>query len=85
MAESKNKVWVYVDHFKGKALPASWEVLGAGLEIAKNLGGGVSAIVFGQGIDDSWHTRLKSSAQMRSFAQMMGAWLIFVPSHMPAC
>lgn len=42
-----NKVWVYIDQFKGMAHPASWEALGAGLEIANALGGGVSALVFG--------------------------------------
>lgn len=40
------KTWVYIDHFKGQALPASWEALGAG----KNLGS-VSAVLFGQNLD----------------------------------
>lgn len=42
-----NKVWVYIDQFKGKAHPASWEALGAGRSLAEKLGGGVSALVFG--------------------------------------
>ena len=42
-----NKIWVYIDQFKGTAHPASWEALGAGLELADALGGGVSALVFG--------------------------------------
>ena len=41
------KTLVYIDHFKGQALPASWEALGAG----KNLAGGVSAVIFGQNLD----------------------------------
>ncbi|HEY3313113.1 MAG TPA: electron transfer flavoprotein subunit alpha/FixB family protein [Anaerolineales bacterium] len=36
------KTWVYVDQFKGEAVPASWEALGVG----KNFGP-VSALVFG--------------------------------------
>jgi electron transfer flavoprotein alpha subunit len=40
------KTWVYIDHFKGQALPASWEALGAG----KNLGS-VTAVIFGQNVE----------------------------------
>jgi len=40
-------IWVYVDHFKGAALPASYEAVAA----AKNLGGPVTALIFGQGVD----------------------------------
>jgi len=39
-------IWVYIDHFKGQVLPASWEPLGAG----KNLGS-VTAVVFGQNVE----------------------------------
>ena len=39
-------IWVYIDHFKGQALPASWEALGVG----KNLGS-VTAVVFGQNVE----------------------------------
>jgi electron transfer flavoprotein alpha subunit len=39
--------WVYIDHFKGEALPASWEAIGA----AKALGGNVTALVFGLGVE----------------------------------
>jgi electron transfer flavoprotein alpha subunit len=39
--------WVYIDHFKGEALPASWEAIGA----AKALGGSVTALVFGSGVE----------------------------------
>ena len=42
-----NKVWVYIDQFKGTAHPASWEALGAGLIVANSLGSNVSAVVFG--------------------------------------
>ena len=40
------KTFVYIDHFKGEAQPASWEALG----LAKSLGS-TSAIVFGSGVD----------------------------------
>jgi electron transfer flavoprotein alpha subunit len=38
--------WVYIDHFKGSALPASWEAIGVGKTL-----GSVTAIVFGFGIE----------------------------------
>jgi electron transfer flavoprotein alpha subunit len=41
------KFFVYIDHFKGKPLPASWEVVGAARKLADSLGGSVSALVFG--------------------------------------
>jgi electron transfer flavoprotein alpha subunit len=44
-----NKVWVFIDQFKGKAHPASWEALGAGLTLAGQLGEQVTAVVFGEG------------------------------------
>jgi electron transfer flavoprotein alpha subunit len=47
-----NKVWVYVDHFKGEALQTSWEAIGAGREVAEELGGGVAAVVIGSGMDE---------------------------------
>lgn len=46
-----NKVLVYIDQFKGKALPASWETLGVGRKLASELGGKVAAIVIGQGVN----------------------------------
>ncbi len=45
-----NKVWVYVDQFKGAALPASWEAIGAGRKLADELGSGVTAVVFGENV-----------------------------------
>lgn len=40
------KTWVYVDHFKGEALPASWEAIGVGRTL-----GAVTALVFGSGVE----------------------------------
>jgi electron transfer flavoprotein alpha subunit len=42
-----NKIWVFIDQFKGHAHLASWEALGAGHKLAEQLGGGVTALVFG--------------------------------------
>jgi len=40
------KIWVFVDHFKGQVLPASWEAVGVGKKH-----GTVSAVIFGQNIE----------------------------------
>jgi electron transfer flavoprotein alpha subunit len=40
-------IWVYIDHYKGTALPASWEALGA----AKSLGATVTGWVLGSGVE----------------------------------
>jgi len=45
-----DKVWVYIDQNQGEAIPASWEVMGAAQEIAGQLGGGVTAVVAGSGV-----------------------------------
>ncbi|RME90840.1 MAG: electron transfer flavoprotein subunit alpha/FixB family protein [Anaerolineae bacterium] len=57
-----NKIWVYVDHFKGEALPASWEAIGAGKTLAEKLGGGVTALVFGSGVEDLAKTAFEYGA-----------------------
>ena len=38
--------WVYIDHFKGEALPASWEAVGVGKTLGK-----VTGLIFGSGVD----------------------------------
>ena len=45
-----DKVWVYIDQNNGEAIPASWEVMGAARELAAQLGGGVTAVVAGSGV-----------------------------------
>jgi electron transfer flavoprotein alpha subunit len=42
-----NKVWVYIDQFKGEALLTSWEALGAAKSLAEDLGSGLTALVLG--------------------------------------
>ncbi len=46
-----NKIWVYIDQYKGTALPTSWEAIGAAKNLAGQLGGGVTALVFGKGVE----------------------------------
>jgi electron transfer flavoprotein alpha subunit len=46
-----NKIWVYIDHFKGEALPVSWETIGAGRFLGEKLGGRVTALAFGSQIE----------------------------------
>ena len=45
-----DKVWVYIDHFQGTPALASWETFGAAKQLAAALGGGVTALVFGQDV-----------------------------------
>ena len=47
-----SNVWVYIDHFRGNPLPASWEALGAARKLASELNTGVAALVFGHGVDE---------------------------------
>jgi electron transfer flavoprotein alpha subunit len=49
MAEN---IYVYIDHFKGDALPASWEAVGAARTLAADLGGPVIAIVLGESVSE---------------------------------
>ncbi len=44
-------IWVYIDHFKGQVVPASWEAVGVARSLADELGGGVTALVFGEGVE----------------------------------
>ncbi len=39
-------VWVYIDHFKGQPLAASWEAVGLGRQLGR-----VTALVLGAGVD----------------------------------
>ena len=46
-----DKIWVYVDHFRGEPHPASWEAIAAGGMLAEQLGGGVTAVVIGSAVE----------------------------------
>ncbi|MFN2148298.1 MAG: electron transfer flavoprotein subunit alpha/FixB family protein [Anaerolineales bacterium] len=43
-----NDIFVYIDHFKGEALPASWEAVGAARMLGADLSGSVIAVVLGE-------------------------------------
>jgi hypothetical protein len=38
---------VYIDHFDGHAIPASWETLGVGSSLAETMGSDLKAVVLG--------------------------------------
>jgi electron transfer flavoprotein alpha subunit len=46
-----SKIWVYIDQFKGQALPASWEGIGAAKTLVGSLGDGITALVFGKNVE----------------------------------
>jgi electron transfer flavoprotein alpha subunit len=45
-----NKIWVFIDQFKGTPLSSSWEAVGAGRKLADEMGTGLTALVFGEGV-----------------------------------
>jgi len=44
-------IFVYVDQFKGAALSASWETMGAAKKLAGEMGANVTALVFGHNVE----------------------------------
>jgi len=42
-----NKIFVYIDHFNGQALPASWEAVGVARTLADQFSSVVTAVVLG--------------------------------------
>jgi electron transfer flavoprotein alpha subunit len=44
-------VLVYIDHLGGQASPASWEAVGAAVQLAGSLGGTVKAVILGEGVE----------------------------------
>jgi electron transfer flavoprotein alpha subunit len=44
-------VFVWIEQFDGQPLPVSWEALGLGRRLAGQIGGQVTALVFGQQVD----------------------------------
>ena len=45
-------VWVYIDHFKGNGLAASWEAMSVAKSVASQLDTSVTVLVFGHQIDE---------------------------------
>ena len=77
-----NKVWAFVDQFKGQALPASWEVVYAGRKLADQIGSGLTALVIGSGIE-SLAKQPSSTAQTKSSWPMIPPWRTTGPMRMP--
>jgi electron transfer flavoprotein alpha subunit len=46
-----SKIWVYIDQYKGQALPISWEGISAAKMLAEHLGSGVTALIFGKNVE----------------------------------
>ena len=66
---SAPKVFVYIDHFKGRALPTSWETVGAGRMLADQLGGSVTAIVVGENVEALAHQAIQYGADDTMLAE----------------
>jgi electron transfer flavoprotein alpha subunit len=47
-----NTILVFIDHFAGQAVPASWEAIGVGTSLAEKLGGDVAAVVLGHEVEE---------------------------------
>ena len=46
-----SKILVYIDQFKGQALSTSWDGVGAAKMLAGQVGGGITALVFGKNVE----------------------------------
>jgi electron transfer flavoprotein alpha subunit len=46
-----NKIWVFIDQFKGEALLTSWEALGAAKKLAEEVGTSLTALVIGHQVE----------------------------------
>jgi electron transfer flavoprotein alpha subunit len=57
-----NTVWVYIDHFKGQPVPASWEAVKVARETAADLGTGVTTLLFGEGVSSLADEAIKFGA-----------------------
>lgn len=47
-----DRIHVYIDHYQGQALPASWEAFGAAQQLAEALGGSLTGVVIGSGVEE---------------------------------
>ena len=60
--EGAMNIWVYIDHFKGTALPTSWEAVG----VAKSLGATVTGLVLGAGVEPVAKQALNTAPMLSS-------------------
>jgi len=49
--ETSPEVWVFVEHTDGRVAPVSWELLGKGAELVRDLGGRLSAVILGREVE----------------------------------
>jgi len=47
-----NKIWVFIEQFKGVIAQSSFEALGEARKLTADLGGGVTALLMGQGVSE---------------------------------
>jgi electron transfer flavoprotein alpha subunit len=47
-----DRIWVYLDHFKTRALSVSWETLGAAKLLAELINARITALIIGSRVDD---------------------------------
>ncbi len=64
-----NKILVFIDQNKGEAIPASWEALGAAQTLAISLGGGVAALVAGEGAQAAAKTAFQYGADQVYYSE----------------
>ncbi|MGD8632448.1 MAG: electron transfer flavoprotein subunit alpha/FixB family protein [Anaerolineales bacterium] len=55
-------IFVYVDHFQGEALPASWEAVGAARRLAEEISAEVIAVLLGEDLGDLAHQAIQYGA-----------------------
>ena len=46
------EVWVFIEQADGRAAPVSWELLGKGQELSRDLGGRLCGVLLGEGVQD---------------------------------
>jgi electron transfer flavoprotein alpha subunit len=57
-----NMIFVYLDQFKGAVLPAAWESLGAGMDLAAQIDGTLSVLLIGENASTGAATAFQSGA-----------------------
>lgn len=47
-----DRIFVYIDHYEGQPIPASWEAFGAADALSEMVGGSTTGVVIGKGVED---------------------------------
>ena len=64
-----DKILVFLDQNKGEAIPASWEALGAAQSLAGSFGGGIIAVVAGDGAQAAAKTAFQYGADQVFYSE----------------